>query len=212
MPPIEMRVPLGVIGIIYESRPNVTIDAASLCLKSGNATILRGGSEAIHSNLALAACIEAGLEKSGLPGAAVQIVTPDRTVAAEMGGVNFSIYLERFYKKGVAMTPNYRLAAVTPMGNRLQVTFTNEFGGPNIQRVVDHVVVEHGTLPADALFHSMSATSANNGQLDLDAYVAGDPQPAHDGDGYQVFRIGDAVASRNVHAAIYDALRLCARL
>ena len=54
----RMRVPLGVIGIIYESRPNVTIDAASLCLKSGNATILRGGSEAIHSNRALAACIE----------------------------------------------------------------------------------------------------------------------------------------------------------
>jgi glutamate-5-semialdehyde dehydrogenase len=54
----KMRVPLGVIGIIYESRPNVTIDAASLCLKSGNATILRGGSEAIHSNRAIAACIQ----------------------------------------------------------------------------------------------------------------------------------------------------------
>ncbi|MBF8780063.1 glutamate-5-semialdehyde dehydrogenase [Pseudomonas fulva] len=75
----KMRVPLGVIGIIYESRPNVTIDAASLCLKSGNATILRGGSEAIHSNRAIAACIQRGLAEAGLPPAVVQVVeTIDR--------------------------------------------------------------------------------------------------------------------------------------
>lgn len=75
----KMRVPLGVIGIIYESRPNVTIDAASLCLKSGNATILRGGSEAIHSNQAIARCIQQGLAAAGLPAACVQVVeTTDR--------------------------------------------------------------------------------------------------------------------------------------
>ena len=70
----KMRVPLGVVGIIYESRPNVTIDAASLCLKSGNATILRGGSEAIHSNRAIAVCIQRGLAEAGLPPAVVQVV------------------------------------------------------------------------------------------------------------------------------------------
>ena len=70
----KMRVPLGVVGIIYESRPNVTIDAASLCLKSGNATILRGGSEAIHSNRAIAACIQRGLAEADLPPAVVQVV------------------------------------------------------------------------------------------------------------------------------------------
>ena len=70
----HMRVPLGVIGIIYEARPNVTVDAAALCLKSGNAAILRGGSEAIHSNRALASCIESGLERAGLPAACVQVV------------------------------------------------------------------------------------------------------------------------------------------
>jgi glutamate-5-semialdehyde dehydrogenase len=75
----KMRVPLGVVGIIYESRPNVTIDAASLCLKSGNATILRGGSEAIHSNRAIAACIQRGLAEADLPAAVVQVVeTTDR--------------------------------------------------------------------------------------------------------------------------------------
>ncbi|MDX1367869.1 glutamate-5-semialdehyde dehydrogenase [Pseudomonas sp.] len=81
----KMRVPLGVIGIIYESRPNVTIDAASLCLKSGNATILRGGSEAIHSNRAIAACIQRGLAAAELPAAAVQVVeTTDRAAVAAL--------------------------------------------------------------------------------------------------------------------------------
>jgi len=81
----KMRVPLGVIGIIYESRPNVTIDAAILCLKSGNATILRGGSEAIHSNMAVAQCIADGLEEIGLPSDAVQVIeTTDRAAVGEL--------------------------------------------------------------------------------------------------------------------------------
>ena len=81
----RMRVPLGVIGIIYESRPNVTADAAGLCLKSGNASILRGGSEAIHSNRAIAACIQTGLKQAGLPEDAVQVVeTTDRAAVGEL--------------------------------------------------------------------------------------------------------------------------------
>ena len=85
----QMRVPLGVIGIIYESRPNVTIDAAALCLKSGNACILRGGSESIHSNQAIAACIVEGLTAAGLPATAVQVVeTPDRAAVGELITLN----------------------------------------------------------------------------------------------------------------------------
>jgi glutamate-5-semialdehyde dehydrogenase len=81
----RMRVPLGVIGIIYESRPNVTADAAALCLKSGNAAILRGGSEAIHSNQAIAECIHQGLEEAGLPMDAVQVITTtDREAVGEL--------------------------------------------------------------------------------------------------------------------------------
>ncbi|BBE51940.1 Gamma-glutamyl phosphate reductase [Ferriphaselus amnicola] len=81
----KMRVPLGVIGIIYESRPNVTADAAGLCLKSGNAAILRGGSEAIHSNQAIAACVQAGLRAARLPETAVQVVnTTDRAAVGEL--------------------------------------------------------------------------------------------------------------------------------
>jgi len=81
----RMRVPLGVIGIIYESRPNVTIDAAALCLKSGNAAILRGGSEALHSNIALGRVVQQGLADAGLPAHAVQVVeTADRAAVGEL--------------------------------------------------------------------------------------------------------------------------------
>lgn len=95
----KMRVPLGVIGIIYESRPNVTVEAASLCLKSGNATILRGGSESIHSNQAIAACIRKGLAVVGLPDTAVQVVeTTDRSAVGEL--VTLSDYVDVIVPRG----------------------------------------------------------------------------------------------------------------
>ena len=85
----RMRVPLGVIGIIYESRPNVTADAAALCLKAGNACILRGGSEALRSNQAIAGCVRAGLKIAGLPEAAVQVVaTADRAAVGHLITMN----------------------------------------------------------------------------------------------------------------------------
>jgi glutamate-5-semialdehyde dehydrogenase len=95
----RMRVPLGVIGIIYESRPNVTADAAALCLKSGNASILRGGSEALHSNLAIARCIQTGLQAAGLPGEVVQVVeTPDRAAVGEL--IQMSAYVDVIVPRG----------------------------------------------------------------------------------------------------------------
>ncbi|WP_438971074.1 glutamate-5-semialdehyde dehydrogenase [Methylophaga sp.] len=95
----RMRVPLGVVGIIYESRPNVTADAAALCLKSGNATILRGGSEAIHSNQAIAACIRRGLESAGLPDTAVQVVqTTDRAAVGQL--ITMSEYVDVIVPRG----------------------------------------------------------------------------------------------------------------
>jgi len=95
----RMRVPLGVIGIIYESRPNVTADAAGLCLKSGNAAILRGGSEAQFSNRAIAACIHAGLEKALLPVTAVQVIeTTDRAAVGEL--VTMQQYVDVIVPRG----------------------------------------------------------------------------------------------------------------
>jgi glutamate-5-semialdehyde dehydrogenase len=88
----RMRVPLGVIGIIYESRPNVTADAAGLCIKSGNAAVLRGGSEAIHSNQAIARCLATGLERAGLPAHSVQVIeTTDRRAVGELLKLDESI-------------------------------------------------------------------------------------------------------------------------
>ena len=95
----RMRVPLGVVGIIYESRPNVTADAAALCLKSGNATVLRGGSEAFHSNQAIATSIRRGLEQAGLPSDAVQVIeTTDRAAVGDM--INMPKYIDVIIPRG----------------------------------------------------------------------------------------------------------------
>lgn len=95
----KMRVPLGVIGIIYESRPNVTADAAALCLKAGNAAILRGGSEALHSNRAIAACIQQGLATAGLPADAVQVIdTADRAAVGTL--IRMSAYVDVIVPRG----------------------------------------------------------------------------------------------------------------
>ncbi|MDO9025047.1 glutamate-5-semialdehyde dehydrogenase [Zwartia sp.] len=95
----QMRVPLGVIGIIYESRPNVTIDAAALCLKSGNAAILRGGSESLHSNLALGKIVTQGLNAAGLPGHAVQVIdTPDRAAVGAL--ITMTEYVDVIIPRG----------------------------------------------------------------------------------------------------------------
>jgi glutamate-5-semialdehyde dehydrogenase len=95
----RMRVPIGVIGIIYESRPNVTADAAGLCLKAGNACILRGGSEALHSNQAIAACVRAGLRAAGLPEAAVQVVAiADRAAVGEL--ITMTEYVDVIVPRG----------------------------------------------------------------------------------------------------------------
>ena len=95
----KMRVPIGVMGIIYESRPNVTIDAAALCLKSGNAVILRGGSEAIHSNLALYECVKNGLSDAGLDSNAVQLIdTTDRQAVSEL--VKANEYVDAIIPRG----------------------------------------------------------------------------------------------------------------
>ncbi|MBV1878877.1 MAG: glutamate-5-semialdehyde dehydrogenase [Pseudomonadales bacterium] len=111
----KMRTPLGVVGIIFESRPNVTIDAASLCLKSGNASILRGGSEAIHSNQALATCIQAGLQSAGLPADVVQLVpTTDRAAVGEL--ITMSAYVDVIIPRGgLSLTQRIANEATIPV-------------------------------------------------------------------------------------------------
>ena len=133
----RMRVPLGVIAMIYESRPNVTADAASLCLKSGNACILRGGSESLHSNHAIAACLAAGLEAAGLPEEAVQLVaTPDRAAV------------------GALVSMDRHVDAVVPRGGKgLIEAVTLEARVPVIKHLdgICHVYVDDRADPAKAV-------------------------------------------------------------
>lgn len=148
---------------------------------------------------------------AGKPDTRIEYVTTDRAAAMDMGTQNFSIFLRNFYRKGVTITPDSRLKSVERAGNKLKATFANEYGGPDIERIVDHLIVEHGTLPVDEIFHDGRIRSTNDGVIDQDALIGGQPQNLSinpDGN-YMLFRVGDAVASRNVHAAIYDSLRLC---
>lgn len=148
---------------------------------------------------------------AGRSEAKIEYVTPDRAAAMDMGNQNFAIFLRNFYRKGVTLTPDSRLKSVERAGNKLRVSFSNEYGGPDIERVVDHLVVEHGTLPVDEIYHQARANAKNDGVIDQEALIRGAPQSLdlNPGGAYQLFRVGDAVSSRNVHAAIYDSLRLC---
>lgn len=143
-------------------------------------------------------------------GCEVEIVTPDRMMGAEMGSLNFPIFLEHFYTLGVSMTPDHRLRSVTRDGNRLKATLRNEYTQQETSQIVDHVVVEHGTLPVEALYQELTERASNRGITDQESLLSGQTQPLGEHDGtYQLFRVGDAVSSRNIHAALYDSLRLC---
>lgn len=151
------------------------------------------------------------LAKKGLK---VELVTPDRMIAFEVGATNYPNYLRDIYRHGVRLTPDLELRAVRREGNRLVASFWNEYSEEPVERVCDHVVVEHGTLPADEVYLALKDGSRNGGEIDLDRLIAGEPQEVvTNPDGrYLLYRVGDAVSSRNIHAAIYDSLRLCKSL
>jgi len=145
----RMRVPLGVIGIIYESRPNVTVEAASLCLKSGNATILRGGSEALASNQAIARCLAEGLRSAGLPESAVQVIaTPDRTAVGKL------------------ITMPEHVDVIVPRGGKgLIERISREARVPVIKHLdgVCHVYIDSGADPAMAEAIAVNAKTQRYG-------------------------------------------------
>lgn len=160
----KMRVPLGVIGIIYESRPNVTLEAASLCLKSGNACILRGGSEASGSNAAISACIQAGLADAGLPAGSVQVVaTTDRAAVGEM--ISMPEYIDVIIPRG---------------GKSLIERISRDARVPVIKHLdgVCHVYIDTTADPAKALAIAINAKTHRYGTCNtmetllLDAPIA----------------------------------------
>ena len=142
-------------------------------------------------------------------GAEVELVTPERMLAPEIGGLNHAAYARIFHRHGVRVTMNTRLLAVRRAGNELVAVLGSDYGTGMEERRVDRVVVEHGTVPQDELYEALKPGSRNGGAVDHDALLGGRAQGmVLNADGaYQLFRIGDAVASRNIHAAMFDALR-----
>jgi NADPH-dependent 2,4-dienoyl-CoA reductase/sulfur reductase-like enzyme len=147
-------------------------------------------------------------------GGVVEIVTPERTFAPEIGGLNHAAYAEVFHRHNVRVTINARVMSVRREGNALCASIGSDHGPERFEREIDQVVVEHGTLPVTDLYEALRPLSVNLGEVDYAALIAGQPQSvARNPEGtFRLFRIGDAVASRNIHAAIYDALRLAKNL
>jgi hypothetical protein len=139
-------------------------------------------------------------------GAAVEIMTRDRSFAPEVMGMNLVPYMRALQDRDVTFTVTRRLDAVERAGNQLRATVGSDYTKTTKTALYDQVVVNHGTQPLAEIYFALKPLSGNLGKLDQVALVAGQPQP--DTPGFALYRIGDAVAARNTHAAIYDALRL----
>jgi NADPH-dependent 2,4-dienoyl-CoA reductase/sulfur reductase-like enzyme len=144
-------------------------------------------------------------------GSRVKFVTIDNLVALEMGYHERVIYRKRFALNNVEVVTDNQLVRVRSSGNRLVATFRHELTGAEMELSAPQVVFEHGTVPVDDIYQDLRGRSANNGVTDIERLLKGQAQQQPTaGDGrFELHRIGDAVASRNVHSAIYDALRLC---
>ena len=149
-------------------------------------------------------------EKLAETGAQVEVVMRDRNIAPEVMSMSLTPAIRNLQAHNVRFTPTWRLDSVRRQGNGLVAELGSDFGSARQEREVDQVVVNHGTRPMDDLYFELRPMSVNGGEVDYSALIEGRPQDVQrNPDGtFQLFRIGDAVSSRNTHAAIYDALRL----
>lgn len=149
-------------------------------------------------------------EKIAETGARVEIMTPDRAFAPEVMGMSLVPYMRSLQKLDVTFTVTWRLISARRDGNELRAEVGSDYGGVTRARRVDQIVVNHGTRPLADIYFELKPRSTNLGEVDHEALVAGRPQAvtSNPAGAFQLYRIGDAVASRNTHAAIYDALRL----
>lgn len=144
-------------------------------------------------------------------GAHLEVVTPERTMGVDVGGLNLVPYARAFNETDTRVTLNQRVRSVRREDGRLKVEIGSDHSPIRHERTVDAVVGDHGVLANDELYHELVPSSVNLGELDHHAFIHGEPQEVrtNPSGAFQLFRIGDAVAGRNIHAAIYDALRLC---
>jgi hypothetical protein len=145
-------------------------------------------------------------------GAEVCYRSIDGQLAEEVTYAERYRWKRRFVELGISPEFESRLVSVARSGDRLVATLCNELTAREHQLEVDVVVVEQGTLPLDDIYHELRASSANDGVIDLDAFVAGRAQPLSGDNAFALYRIGDAVSSRNINTAILDAYRLCSNL
>ncbi|SFT16774.1 hypothetical protein SAMN04488040_0010 [Sulfitobacter marinus] len=147
-------------------------------------------------------------------GTKVEVMTPDRSFAPEIMAMNLVPYMRSLQDKDVTFTVTRRLLGVSRVGNKLVATIGTDYSDFTRQQEYDQVVVNYGTLPMDDLYFALKPLSKNEGAVDYEALIAGEPQTMdwNDDATFWLFRIGDAVSARNTHAAIYDALRLVKEL
>lgn len=143
-------------------------------------------------------------------GAELEIMTPDRTFSAEIMAMNLVPYMRALQRPNVTFTPTYRLKSVERNADKLLAKITSDYLDLVHERHIDQVVVNYGITPMADIYFDLKPHSSNGGEVNYDDLIAGKPQNVvrHEDGGFQLFRIGDAVESRNTHAAIYDALRL----
>lgn len=143
-------------------------------------------------------------------GSKVEIMTPDRSFSPEVMAMNLVPYMRSLQKQNTTFTVTYRLKAAEKRGNQIVAKVGSDYGGVEQERLVDQIIVNNGTLPLDDLYFELKPSSTNLGEVDYENLIDGQPQMVmrNDAGRYQLYRIGDAVAARNTHAAIYDALRL----
>ena len=152
----------------------------------------------------------AGLQAADLisaQGGKVEIVTPDRSFAPEVMAMNLVPYMRNLQGRDTTFTVTWRLLEVAREGNQLRAKLGSDYGEFTRERLVDQVVVNHGTRPLDELYFALKPLSTNQGAVDYEALATGGLQPENAA-GFALYRIGDAVSARNTHAAIYDALRI----
>ncbi|WP_337266563.1 NADH:flavin oxidoreductase [Oryzifoliimicrobium ureilyticus] len=143
-------------------------------------------------------------------GAKVEIMTPDRSFAPEVMAMNLVPYMRSLQKLDVTFTVTFRLQSAERRGNQLVAKVGSDYGAVEKERIVDQIVVNHGTIPLDELYFELKPLSKNLGETSYDQLLAGEPQTVvrNPQGQFQLFRIGDAIAARNTHAAIYDGLRI----
>ncbi len=148
-------------------------------------------------------------------GSQVDLMTPDRMIAQDVGVTNHAIHLRNLYAANVVIKPDRRLTRLERDGNQIRATSQNEYSAGSATAHYDQVIIDAGTVPMDELFEDLASDAANQGVTDLAQLIQSAPQPGvdqADATRFSLFRIGDCVSARGIHAATLDANRLCQRI